>query len=77
MPTQCEQAAIDLAAAKTALHALATGIKPQSISHADKSISYTPADAESLQQHIRMLQAKVDACNGRRSNRRAFRFIPN
>lgn len=75
--TECEQAALWLAQAKSAMHALMTGSKVEALTHADKMLRYTAADIDALRQYIRALQAQVDSCNGTRRCGQAFNFIPS
>lgn len=75
--TVCEQAAVWLAQAKSALHALLTGSKVEALTHGDKSTRFGVADIDALRAYVRQLQDQVDTCNGTRRSGRAFRFIPD
>lgn len=74
--TACEQAAVWLAEARAALHALQTGTKVEALTHADKSLRYTVADLDALRSYVLQLQNQVDACNGTRTRRRVLHFEP-
>lgn len=76
MATACEQAALDLAEAQAALHALTIGKSSVRVTHADKTREYAPAKRNDLLRHIAALQAKVDACNGVRRSGRAITLYP-
>lgn len=73
----CSDYAAQLAEAKTALHKLTIGSKAESIHDGEKSLQYTRADLASLRSYVASLQAKVDACNGVRTNhRRIMNVLP-
>lgn len=74
--TTCEQAALWLAEARAALHALINGGQVAQLIHADKQLRYTEANVGALRSYVRDLQNQVDACNGVRSRGRAISFIP-
>lgn len=75
--TACEQAALDLAEAKRALHSLTVLGRPVRITHADKTVEYATGKRDDLLRYVALLQDQVDACNGVRTYNRAFRVKPS
>lgn len=61
--------------AYVARHKLRTGDKRQSLTHGQRAMSYTPANAAELDAYIADLQAQITVAQGGSNKRRVFRAM--